>query len=167
MNMLDIIIAVVVLLGLLRGFQTGLIRSLMSLIGWLVALVIASRFAGQFAVWFAGLIDSPVLQTALAFLSLVIVVLAVLYVLVAVLSRLIDKLNITVLDRMAGGVLGAAKGILVVLIIMSFTAPALQRFEFWQRSVMVKELMPLAPVAVQLTKQVVATSWQQMNSTTQ
>ncbi|WP_261868896.1 hypothetical protein [Psychrobacter sp. JCM 18901] len=38
MSGLDIVIAIVVLIGLWRGFQVGLIKTAIGLVGWFIAL---------------------------------------------------------------------------------------------------------------------------------
>ena len=49
MSGLDIIIAIVVLIGLWRGFQAGLIKTAVGLMGWFVALIVATRLATSIA----------------------------------------------------------------------------------------------------------------------
>ena len=49
MSGLDIVIAVVVLIGLWRGFQVGLIKTAVGLVGWFIALIAATRLAGSVA----------------------------------------------------------------------------------------------------------------------
>lgn len=155
MNTLDIVVAVIVLLGLARGFQKGLIKSFIGLIGWLVALVAASKLASSTAHLFAGWVSSPQLQIALGFLLIVLVVVTLLQIVGMLVENILSGLNLKILDRFAGGVFGAAKGVLIVLIILSLTAPVLQRFSVWKSSVLVPQLLPYAPLAMQFSKDVV------------
>lgn len=162
MNTFDFFIAAIVLFALWRGFSAGFVKSFISLVGWLVALIAASRFAGDVGHLFTGMVSSPKLQLALGFLLIVLVSLTVLTIVSMVANKIMETLHIKILDRVAGGVLGALKGILVVLIFMSISAPVIQRLPFWQNSTLVPELMPFAPVAMKLSKDVFTRSIQEI-----
>ena len=150
MSGLDIMIALVVLVGLWRGFQVGLIKTAVGLVGWFIALIAATRLAGSIAPQLSGIVENPVLQMALAFLVVVLVILAVMHTLAFVFSSALKTLNLGVVDKLAGGVLGAAKNILVVLVILSISAPLLVQLPQWETSVIAPELMPYAPMGLSL-----------------
>ncbi|MGO2230331.1 CvpA family protein [Psychrobacter sp.] len=163
MSGLDIVIAVVVLIGLWRGFQVGLIKTAVGLLGWFVALVVATRLASSIAPQLIGIVENPVLQIALAFLLVVIAVLAIVHLAALVFSGVLSSLRLGVLDKMAGGVLGAAKNILVVLVVLSVSAPMLVQMPQWQTSVIAPELMPYAPMGKALVSDVFGMAWDQIN----
>lgn len=159
MNTLDIIILAIMVLGLAKGFYTGFIKSFVNVIGWLLALVLGSYFAADMAPWITNNVPalSAKLSLVLGFLMIVLAVISLLTIISFIMNQLLETLNLKILDRVAGGVFGAAKGLLVVLVMMSLTAPMMQRFAIWQQSQLVPELMPLAPIATKLSKDV----WQQ------
>ena len=163
MSGLDIIIAIVVLIGLWRGFQAGLIKTAVGLMGWVVALIVATRLATSIAPQLSSLVANPVLQTALAFLIVVIVILAIMHLLAFIFSSALKTLNLSVLDKMAGGVLGAAKNILMVLVVLSISAPLLVQLPQWQTSVLAPELMPYAPMGKELATDMLGMAWGQIN----
>lgn len=163
MSGLDIIIAIVVLIGLWRGFQVGLIKTAVGLMGWFVALIAATRLASSIAPQLSSLVANPVLQTALAFLIVVIVILAIMHVLAFIFSSALKTLNLSVLDKMAGGVLGAAKNVLMVLVVLSISAPLLVQLPQWQTSVLAPELMPYAPMGKELATDMLGMAWGQIN----
>lgn len=163
MSGLDIIIAIVVLIGLWRGFQAGLIKTAVGLMGWFVALIVATRLATSIAPQLSSLVASPVLQTALAFLIVVIVILAIMHLLAFIFSSALKTLNLSVLDKMAGGVLGAAKNTLMVLVVLSISAPLLVQLPQWQTSVLAPELMPYAPMGKELATDMLGMAWGQIN----
>ena len=146
MSGLDIVIAIVVLIGLWRGFQVGLIKTAVGLVGWFIALIAATRLAGVVSPQLSGIVQSPVLQMALAFLLVVIAILAIMHLVAFVFSGVLKTLRLGVVDKMAGGVLGAAKNVLMVLVILSVSAPLLVQMPQWQTSVLAPELMPYAPM---------------------
>ena len=163
MSGLDIIIAIVVLIGLWRGFQAGLIKTAVGLMGWFVALIAATRLATSIAPQLSSLVANPVLQTALAFLIVVIVILAIMHLLAFIFSSALKTLNLSVLDKMAGGVLGAAKNTLMVLVVLSISAPLLVQLPQWQTSVLAPELMPYAPMGKELATDMLGKAWGQIN----
>ena len=61
MSGLDIVIAVVVLIGLWRGFKVGLIKTAVGLAGWFIALIAATQLAGVIAPALSGVVQNPVL----------------------------------------------------------------------------------------------------------
>ncbi|WP_435978646.1 CvpA family protein [Psychrobacter sp. DM4] len=163
MSGLDIMIALVVLVGLWRGFQVGLIKTAVGLVGWFIALIAATRLAGSIAPQLSGIVENPVLQMALAFLVVVLVILAVMHTLAFVFSSALKTLNLGVVDKLAGGVLGAAKNILVVLVILSISAPLLVQLPQWETSVIAPELMPYAPMGKELASDMLGVAWSQIN----
>ena len=60
----DLLMLAIVLFQVWRGYQKGLVRALMGVVGWLAALYIGSHFAAVVAPAFAGVVASPALQTA-------------------------------------------------------------------------------------------------------
>ena len=163
MSGLDIVIAVVVLIGLWRGFQVGLIKTAVGLVGWFIALIAASRLAASVAPQLAGIIQNPVLQMAGAFLLVVIAILAIMHLVAFIFSGVLKTLRLGVLDKMAGGILGAAKNVLMVLVILSISAPLLVQMPQWQTSVLAPELLPYAPFGKALVSDMFGMAWDQVN----
>ena len=163
MSGLDIVIAVVVLIGLWRGFKVGLIKTAVGLAGWFIALIAATQLAGVIAPALSGVVQNPVLQMAAAFLLVVIVILAIMHLVAFVFSGVLKTLRLGVLDKMAGGVLGAAKSVLVVLVMLSVSAPLLMQLPQWQTSVLAPELLPYAPMAKTLAADMLGIAWNQVN----
>ncbi|MBP2281168.1 membrane protein required for colicin V production [Psychrobacter sp. PL19] len=163
MSGLDIVIAFIVLIGLWRGFQVGLVKTAFGLIGWFIALVAATRLASAIAPQLSGFVQSSVLQMAMAFLLVVIVILAIMHLVGFVFSGVLKTLRLGVVDKMAGGVLGAAKNILIVLVVLSVSAPLLVQMPQWQTSVLAPELLPYAPMAKTLASDVLGVAWDQIN----
>ena len=135
MGFLDIIIAVMVLAGLWRGFNVGFIRSSISLVGWFIALLAATRLADDVAPYLANYVSSPVLQMGAGFLVIVLMVLIVIQLLTVLVSGIVKGLKLGLVDQLAGGVLGAAKNVLVVLVMLSVSAPVIINTSLWQSSI--------------------------------
>lgn len=163
MSGLDIVIAIVVLIGLWRGFQVGLIKTALGLVGWFIALIAATRLAGAVSPQLSGIVQNPVLQMAMAFLLVVIVILAIMHLVGFVFSGVLKTLRLGIVDKVAGGVLGAAKNVLMILVFLSVSAPLLVQLPQWQTSVLAPELMPYAPLGKELVSDVLGMAWDQVN----
>ncbi|WP_296403920.1 CvpA family protein [Psychrobacter sp.] len=163
MGLLDIIIAVIVLAGLWRGFNAGFIRSSIALVGWFIALLAATRLADDVAPYMAKFVSSPVLQTGAGFLAVVLLVLLIIQLITFLVSGIVKGLKLGFVDQLAGGVLGAAKNILVVLVMLSISAPVIVKTSLWQSSVIAPELFPYAPFAKDFTTKVLGEAWQQID----
>lgn len=163
MGFLDIIIAVMVLAGLWRGFNVGFIRSSISLVGWFIALLAATRLADDVAPYLANYVSSPVLQMGAGFLVIVLMVLIVIQLLTVLVSGIVKGLKLGLVDQLAGGVLGAAKNVLVVLVMLSVSAPVIINTSLWQSSVIAPELLPCAPFAKEFATNVLGEAWQQID----
>ena len=167
MNGLDLLILATIALSVWRGFQLGLIRSVLSVMGWLVALYVGTQYARAVAPLLADWIDTPAFQTVAAFLLLIAVVFLLFRVLGALLVSVLQALALRPLERLAGAAFGAAKGGLIVLILISAVAPWLKSADWWQQSTMVQHLMPYAPLAMLVSKQLAEQAWQQLDASPQ
>lgn len=163
LGVLDFILLAFILLGLWKGFSAGFIKSVVSLLGWFIALVAGTRLAEVVAPNLQGFITSEVLQLALGFLLVVFVVICVVYLLGSILTKLLSSLRLGFLDKMAGGILGGAKNLLIILVLISATAPMLMSSSFWQSSKLAPELMPYSPMAKTLVQKVFGKAWHQIN----
>ncbi len=162
LNVLDFILIAFTLFGMIKGFRIGLIQSVVGLLGWFVALILGSRLAPVFAPHFVGVVDSEVLQLALGFLTVALLVLALLQVIAMVLKKLLETLKLSILDKMAGGVLGTFKNVLIILVVLNFAFPLLAKIPTWQTSVLAPELLPYAPLAKDMIEKTMGDAWQQV-----
>ncbi len=153
LNILDFILIGFTLLGMIKGFKIGLIQSIVSFIGWAIALLVGSRLAPVLAPKFVGVVDSEVLQLALGFLTVAFCIIALLQVIVWVMKKMLESLKLSFLDKFAGGILGTFKHILIILVVLNFMVPVFSKMPFWQKSVLVPELLPYAPLAKTVIEQ--------------
>lgn len=164
MSIIDIFIAFMVLTGLWRGFHAGAIKTAMSLVAWLVALIIASTLAKEFAPLFVGMVDNEVLQVSLAFLVITLVIVSLAHLISWIALKTLKLLKLGFLDNILGGILGAGRGVLKVLIILSIASPLLIKLPNWQESILAQNLLPFAPVAQALLTEVLGEAWDSMEN---
>ncbi|WP_230661396.1 CvpA family protein [Psychrobacter sp. I-STPA10] len=163
MSVLDLSISVIVLFGLWRGWRLGLIQTMLSMVGWFIALVAATRLADDVAPSMAAIVASPVLQTALGFLAVVLVVMVVIHLLGWIASSTINALKLGIFDRFFGAMAGAGKSLLVVLVLLSVLSPIIVRSSMWQTSQLAPALLPYSPFAKQFASDVLGEAWDQLN----
>jgi membrane protein required for colicin V production len=114
MTWLDYAVIGVSCLSIAWGVWRGLVREIVSLLGWLVAFLSASLFAGPLSVHMPESIPTPELRAIAAFVAIFISALIVTTLLGIVLSHLVKAVGLGGLDRTLGGLFGVARGVLVL-----------------------------------------------------
>lgn len=127
------IIAVSALVSLLRGF----VKEAFSLGVWVLAFWVSWTFFRDLAPHFTDWIDTPSVRLGLAFASLMIVTLVVGGLVTYLLGQLVEHSGLSGTDRVIGMVFGAARGVLVVtvLVLLAGLTP-LPNDPWWQESVL-------------------------------
>ena len=116
MNNFDLIILAVMLLFTAIGAWRGLVREVISALTWVLSGLLAWFFAGKLSAIFKGMVDDPALRQLLAFVLIFIVV----FVLGIVASWFIHKhlpgkRGFRIANRALGGLVGAARGGVIVI----------------------------------------------------
>ncbi|MFH1428595.1 MAG: CvpA family protein [Candidatus Margulisiibacteriota bacterium] len=118
MNWLDIIILAIIALNVFLGFRRGLIKSVFGLLAMVIATMAAVRKVTWLATLIKAYIDFPdILLTTTAYIIIWIVTYFLVYTAGKLLSKAMHLTPIGFLDTFGGIVLGAVKGIIIVLII--------------------------------------------------
>jgi membrane protein required for colicin V production len=142
----DYAIIIVIALSTLISLTRGFVREAFSLAIWIAAFFVASWFYQDLAVYFTSFTDSTV-RNGLAALILFVLTLIVGALVNFLLGKLVDGTGLTGTDRVLGLVFGAARGVLIVTLVLfavdSFTA--LSTSDWWQQS----QLIPHFAVFVQ------------------
>ena len=118
MAMLDILILTIVSIGLLKGWRSGFLKQATGLLGTLLALIIAASFvesAGSLVASTGHI--SPEKAILIGFMGLFIVVKVAVNLVGTALSALLESVNLSSLDRIVGGVTGAAKAAIALSLI--------------------------------------------------
>lgn len=117
MGWLDYAVIGVLVVSVAWGLWRGLVREIVSLLGWLVAFLSASLFAGPLAVHLPDSIPTPELRAVAAFLGIFIAALVITTLLGVVLSHLVKAVGLGGLDRTLGALFGVVRGVLVLVVI--------------------------------------------------
>jgi len=143
---LDYAVLGVLLLCILWGLWRGLVREVVSILGWIIAFLAANLFAAPLAQQLPEQIPTPELRLAVAFLVAFIASLAVATLLGLILSKLVKAIGLESLDRVLGAAFGIAKAALIlVALALLLGLTSAPRQSFWRDSV---SGPPLARIAL-------------------
>jgi membrane protein required for colicin V production len=141
MAAVDIIILIVVLVSAAIGLVRGLLKEVLSLASWLAAFILALYFAPDLAGHLTAQIADQGIRLVVAFIAIFIVTLIAGGVVQWLVGTLVKTTGLTGTDRLLGFVFGAARGVLVCVVVLI----AVQRFaeagQWWDASVLVPHLL--------------------------
>ncbi len=145
MDWADYLVLGIIAISILVGALRGLIKEALSLAVWIAAFLLAFQFSGTLAESLENTISLPSARTALAFSAVFILVLVVGGLLTYLVGKLVEKTGLSGTDRLLGGVFGAARGlIMVVVMILVAGLTPIPRDPWWEESSTIQSLMPLA-----------------------
>lgn len=118
MTSLDYIVIVIVVLSALLGWWRGLVYEVLSLLSWVAAFLVARLLAASVLPYMPASLGSEAIRTAVAYAVLFAVTLLVGSIAAWALSKLVKFVGLGWLDRSLGVLFGAARGVLVVLLLV-------------------------------------------------
>ena len=151
MNTLDYIVLLVLLLTLVHGLMSGMVKTLFSLAAWALAFVLGKWGALVVAPLLPLGVENPAIRYFAGFAVLFLVVLIGMTLLGHVLASLVTAVGLGSTDKLLGGVLGLTKG-LVILTGLTLAAglTSLPRTDFWKRAMLSSSLQAMAQRALPL-----------------
>ncbi|WP_180053548.1 CvpA family protein [Acinetobacter sp. YH12236] len=153
MNAIDIFLLIILLIGGLNGLRQGFIKAFANLVGWIFALIIAAKYSTLLAPSMVALSTDPVVQKIAAFAFIVLMIVVLTWIVTFLLNLILKTLKLGPLNRLAGGVFGSLKGLLIVLITMQGIGPWVESSPHWKQSKFIQVLLPYAPWATELSKE--------------
>lgn len=145
MNWADFIIIGVIAVSALIGIARGLIREVLSLAVWIGAVVVAWFFHKDLAFQLEPHISTPGVRLAVAFVIIVLGILFVGAIAGWLLSTLVEKTGLTGTDRFLGVVFGAARGaVLVAMLVFLAALTPIPDEAWWQQSQLIGHFQTLA-----------------------
>jgi membrane protein required for colicin V production len=148
---LDIIIAIPIILGIILGVMRGLIKEVLAIVGIILGIVVARIYAGDAAAWLQQVStwDINLLKPIAAFFIFIAVAI-VCNLLARLLTKLFKLISLSWVNRLVGGLFGAAKWILIVAVIITCIDMLDGVLHFIQPEL--KQSSVLYPYALQLTQ---------------
>ena len=124
MTWVDLTIVIVLAVSVVGGISQGILRSVCSLCGLLFGLALAAWNYARVAALLLPLVRIEPVADAIGFLLIALLVMAVANLFGAVVSKVIHKIGLGCLDRLAGGAFGFLQGALLItlsiLVIVAF-----------------------------------------------
>lgn len=140
----DFIIIGLIGLSALVGLFRGFFRELFSLIVWFVALLGALKLAQHVMHLFSGFITSEKLQYAVAVIALFFIIWVVGSIVASLLSRALRSVGLGLLDRLLGFIFGAARGVLLVVVMILVSHSSTFKHKAWAKdSVLAPHFQPV------------------------
>ena len=149
MTIFDYVVLLILICSVIISLLRGLIKEMLSLLGWIVAFVAANAYSEALAKLLPDLIPGNAIRLMVAFIVLFIGVRLPMPLIVMALSGLIKASGMTIADRGLGGLFGLARGIVIVLAVVSLCGmTAIPQQAFWKNAL----LSPMAETAARTVK---------------
>ena len=164
MTLLDIGILFFLLIFLITGFKTGVIREVVSFVGIIIVFVIAFALKGVLGNFFCtflpfftfyGALEGMVTMNILIFQILAFIILFCLllgiYSVVMKVSKFIQKLiNMTIVliipSKILGGLVSFLRGYIVVMVILIILVVPFKNYPFFQNSYLANKMLYETPI---------------------
>lgn len=115
MTWLDYAVTGVFAASLILGAWRGLVREVISILGWVIAFLAANLLAGPIGPAMPQAIPTPELRVAAAYIAVFIGSLILTSLIGLLLSKIVKAAGLGGVDRLLGAAFGAARGLLIVL----------------------------------------------------
>ncbi len=145
MSWFDIAMLAVILISALISLVRGFVKESISLATWLAAGFIALSYYLVLADLLLPYIESPTMAQAVAFALLFLATLIVGAIINYMVSQLVSKTGLGGTDKTLGVVFGAARGVLIIAMIVLFAGLTPMPSEpWWQQSILVEHFLNVA-----------------------
>ena len=118
MAWLDIAILTIVLISALISLVRGFVREAFSLAVWVLAFWVSWSFFRDLEMPLQAWIESPTVRLGLAFVALMIATLVVGGLVNFLIIQLVERTGMSGTDRLIGMIFGAARGVLLVAVLV-------------------------------------------------
>jgi membrane protein required for colicin V production len=145
----DYLVLFVLISSVVISTMRGLVKEVLSLVGWVVAFVVANAYGAALARLLPAVIPGEIVRLLIAFVVLFIGVRILMGLLTLAVDALVTASGMSLADRGLGGLFGLARGLVIVLaavILCGMTSIPQQAF--WKHAL----LSPLAETGARTIK---------------
>ncbi len=145
MSWLDLVILVIIVLSALISLVRGFVKESISLLTWVVAGVLAFRYFSPLSGMLEAYIAAPTIRNVVSFGILFVSTLVVGAIVNFIFTQLVTKTGLSGTDRALGVVFGAARGVLIVaMVVLLASLTPMPEAEWWRDSASVGFFQQLA-----------------------
>jgi len=142
---IDFAIIGLISISLITGLLNGLIKEVFSLGFWLLAVGVGLSFSRDLSGFLVSVISSPAARIAASFVILFVVTLILGGLISFILGALVKKTGLTFSDRLGGLIVGVARGMVVVTVIVVLAGfTSLPKDAWWTESKLIPPFQLLA-----------------------
>jgi membrane protein required for colicin V production len=145
----DYLVLFVLIASVVISTMRGLVREMLSLLGWIVSFIVANAYGESLAGLLPNMIPGHIARLIVAFLVLFIGVRLLMMLLAMAIDAVIKASGLSLADRGLGGLFGLARGLVLVLAgVLLCGMTAIPQQAFWKDAL----LSPLAETAARTVK---------------
>ena len=149
MTIFDYLVLLVLIASVIISTLRGLVKEVLSLLGWVVAFVVANAYGAALAPLLPAAVPGEVVRLLVAFALLFIGVRLLMGLLTMLVDALVTATGLTIADRGLGSLFGLARGLVIVLsVVILCGMTEIPKQPFWRDAL----LSPLAVSAVHTLK---------------
>jgi membrane protein required for colicin V production len=147
---LDVIFIVLLLLAFYRGYQKGLIYSVLSFIAIFLGILLAMNFSSLTAYWMSSLFNIPgSIMPVFSFVVVLIVVILSIKLVAIIMEKMLKAVSLNIFNRLAGAILwGAIASIMFGVTIWLIDQAGIFTANLKAESFTFRYVVPLGPSAI-------------------
>jgi membrane protein required for colicin V production len=145
----DYLVLFVLLSSVVISTMRGLVKEILSLLGWVVAFVVANAYGAALAPMLPSMIPGEAVRLMVAFVALFIGVRILMGLLTLAVDAAVKASGLSLADRGLGGLFGLARGIVIVLFAVILCGmTSIPQQAFWKNAL----LSPMAESGARTVK---------------
>jgi membrane protein required for colicin V production len=145
----DYLVLFVLVASVVISTMRGLVKEILSLLGWVVAFVVANAYGAKLAPMLPAMIPGEAVRLMVAFVALFIGVRILMGLLTLAVDALVQAAGLSLADRGLGGLFGLARGIVIVLFgVILCGMTSIPQQDFWKNAL----LSPMAETGARTVK---------------
>ena len=156
MTIFDYLLLFVLIASVLISTMRGLVKEILSLLGWIVAFIVANAFGTQLAPMLPAVIPGEAGRLIVAYVALFLGVRILMGLASMAIGAAITASGLSLADRGLGGLFGLARGIVIVLAVVILCGmTAIPKQAFWKDALLsplaesgARTLKPFLPAAL-------------------
>ena len=149
MTIFDYLVLFVLVASVVISTLRGLVKEILSLLGWVVAFVVANAYGAQLAPMLPTMIPGEAVRLMVAFVALFLGVRILMGLLTMAVDALVQAAGLSLADRGLGGLFGLARGIVIVLFgVILCGMTSIPQQDFWKNAL----LSPMAETGARTVK---------------